>query len=209
MTYFNHHHRPQRGIIPMTTSASRTWLVSLEEAKTHLRIGHTEDDAYITRLTKAAQLVCEKLTGMVLTPCDFIMQCDEWSQTKEIPEISIIKTISYIKYMDASSPSVQQTWSASNYELINYSQRSRISLVDGSSYPTLRSGPGSIEMKFSAKPSWSANTLTALSEVAFQAVLITIADMYENRQSVIVGRIASSIPKTAQYLLDTLKIQTL
>ena len=193
----------------MTTSASRTWLVSLEEAKTHLRIGHTEDDAYITRLTKAAQLVCEKLTGMVLTPCDFIMQCDEWSQTKEIPEISIIKTISYIKYMDASSPSVQQTWSASNYELINYSQRSRISLVDGSSYPTLRSGPGSIEMKFSAKPSWSANTLTALSEVAFQAVLITIADMYENRQSVIVGRIASSIPKTAQYLLDTLKIQTL
>ena len=56
---------------------------------------------------------------------------------------------------------------------------------------------------------WSANTLTALSEVATQAVLITIADMYENRQSVIVGRIASSIPKTAQYLLDTLKIQTI
>jgi len=33
--------------------------------------------------------------------------------------------------------------------------------------------------------------------------------MYENRQSVIVGRIASSIPRTAQFLLDTLKIQTL
>ena len=45
--------------------------------------------------------------------------------------------------------------------------------------------------------------------VAKQACLITIADMYENRQSVIVGRIASKIPKTAQYLLDTMKIQTL
>jgi hypothetical protein len=33
--------------------------------------------------------------------------------------------------------------------------------------------------------------------------------MYENRQSVIVGRIASTIPRTAQYLLDTLKVQVL
>ena len=209
MSYFNNHHKPQRGVIPMTTSGSRTWLVSLADAKEHLRIGHTDDDTYITRLTKAAQLVCEKLTGMVFTPCDFIMQCDNWEQTKEIPEVSIVKTITHIKYMDDADPSVQQTWADTNYQLANYSQRSRIALVDGEDYPDLRDGIGNIEIKFGAKPVWSANTLTALSEVATQAVLITIADMYENRQSVIVGRIASSIPKTAQYLLDTLKIQTI
>jgi hypothetical protein len=33
--------------------------------------------------------------------------------------------------------------------------------------------------------------------------------MYENRQSVVVGRIASRIPKTAEYLMNTLKVQTL
>mgnify|MGYP003646413079 CR=1 FL=1 len=209
MSYFNNQHQPQRGIIPMTTSAGRTWLVSAADAKEHLRIGHTDDDTYITRLTKAAQLVCEKLTGMVFTPCDFILECDNWDQTKEIPEISLIKTIDYIKYMDDADPSAQQTWADTNYYLSYFSQRSRIALVDGSSYPNLRDGIGNIEIKFGAKPNWSGNTLTALSEVATQAVLITIADMYENRQSVIVGRIASSIPKTAQYLLDTLKIQTL
>ena len=209
MSYFNNQHQPQRGIIPMTTSASRTWLVSAADAKEHLSIGHTDDDTYITRLTKAAQLVCEKLTGMVFTPCDFIMECDNWDQTKEIPEVSLIKTISYIKYWDDADPSAQQTWPIQHYELSYFSQRSRIALVAGSSYPNLRDGIGNIEIKFGAKPNWSGNTLTALSEVATQAVLITIADMYENRQSVIVGRIASSIPKTAQYLLDTLKIQTL
>ena len=209
MSYFNNHHMPQRGIIPMTTSDSRNWLVSLADAKEHLRVGHTDDDAYITRLTKAAQLVCEKLTGSVFSPCDFVMQCDNWEQTKEIPDISVVKSITYIKYMDNANPSAEQTWADTNYYLVNYSQRSRIALVDGSDYPDLRDGIGNIEIRFIAKPLWSVNTLTALNEIAFQAILITIADMYENRQSVIVGRIASRIPKTAEYLLETLKVQTI
>jgi hypothetical protein len=33
--------------------------------------------------------------------------------------------------------------------------------------------------------------------------------MYENRQSVIVGKIVSTIPKTAEYLMNPYKIQTL
>ena len=112
---------PQRGIIPMTTSDNRIWLVSLSEAKEHLRIGHTDDDTYITRLSQAAQLVCEKLTGTVFTPCDFILECDNWEQTKEIPDISVVKTIAYIKYMDDQKPSVQQTLNTVSYQLANYS----------------------------------------------------------------------------------------
>lgn len=209
MSYFNNHHKPQRGIIANTTSGSRTWLVSLSNAKEHLRIGHTDDDAYITRLTKAAQLVCEKLTGSVFTDASYTLQCDNWEQTKEIPEISSVHSITHIKYMDDQTPSAQQTWSNTNYYLVNYSQRSRIALVDGSDYPDLRDGIGNIDVTFAAKPVWNLGTTTDLSEIATQAVLITLADMYENRQSVIVGRIASKIPQTAQYLLDTLKIQTI
>ena len=193
----------------MSTSSGRTWLVSLADAKEHLRIGHSDDDAYIERIIKASQLLCEKLTGTVFTPCDYIMECDTWEQTKEIPEVSGIKLITYIKYMDDSDPSVEVTWSDSNYYHVFYSQRSRIALVDGKDYPNLREGIGNIEIKFTAKPMWSLNTLTALQELAYQAVLITVADMYENRQSVIVGRIASRIPKTAEYLLAQLKVQTL
>ena len=134
MSYFNNHHMPQRGIIPMTTSDSRNWLVSLADAKEHLRVGHTDDDAYITRLTKAAQLVCEKLTGTVFTPCDFVLQCDNWEQTKEIPDISVVKSITYIKYMDDANPSAEQTWADTNYYLVNYSQRSRSRLGSKRNY---------------------------------------------------------------------------
>ena len=206
---FNKHHLPQRGITPDTTSAARTWLVDLATAKEHLRIGHTDDDTYITRLTKAAQLVCESLTGIVFTNITMEMQCDNWEQTLEIPQVTAIKAISSIKYMNDADPSVLTTWASGNYYLVNQSNRSRIGLTPGSSYPSLRSGIGDIIIKMDANPPWNIKTTTDLSEVAVQAVLITISDMYENRQSVVVGRIASRIPKTAEYLLNTLKVQTL
>jgi hypothetical protein len=80
----------------------------------------------------------------------------------------------------------------------------RITLIDGKTYPSLRNGTGNIKVLFTTD-SYNAGFDT----VAAQAIKIMITDMYENRQSVIVGRIASSIPKTSQYLLDTIKIQTL
>tara|TARA_R100000781_G_scaffold26759_2_gene19852 strand:- start:6834 stop:7475 length:642 start_codon:yes stop_codon:yes gene_type:complete len=204
---FNANHLPQRGIIPITPSGERTWLVSLETAKDHLRIGHTSDDTYITRLTKAAQLLCENYTGQVFSIANFELTCDTWEQTKEIPEVSGVRSITHIKYYDVDD--ALQTWGATEYYLDSGSQRSRICLKPDKDYPDLRDGIGNIKVTFEARPTWDIQETTSLSEVATQAVLITIADMYENRQSVIVGRIASSIPKTSEYLLNTLKIQTL
>tara|TARA_R110002124_G_scaffold213954_1_gene379966 strand:+ start:55 stop:699 length:645 start_codon:yes stop_codon:yes gene_type:complete len=201
---------PQRGLIPHTiTSNDRDWLVSVDQAKEHLRIGHTDDDTYITRLTKSAQMVCENLTGLTFTPMTYDLTCDNWEQTKEIPDVSAVSEIHHIKYYDSASPSVFQTWSSAQYYLDNGSQRSRITLDDNYSYPDLRDGTGNIVVSFSTRSPWDLKQTTSFNEVAFQAVLITISDMYENRQSVIVGRIASSIPRTAQFLLNTLKIQTI
>jgi len=202
--YLNNEQLPQRGVIPDINSAARQWLVSLSAAKEHLRVGHNDDDAYITRLTHAAQLVCEHLTGGTFTANAYVLFCDNWEQTKEIPEVSNASIITQITYKNTAN--VTTVWSAANYYLASGSQRSRIGLKDGKSYPDLYDGIETVQVKFTTDPIWGR---TNLNEVAFQAVLITISDMYENRQSVIVGRIASSIPRTAQFLLDTLKIQTL
>jgi uncharacterized phiE125 gp8 family phage protein len=40
-----------------------------------------------------------------------------------------------------------------------------------------------------------------------QAVLITIGNWYENRQTVITGRTATELPLSSQYLLEQYKIQ--
>ena len=203
--FFYNQKLPQRGITPITPSIERRWLVSLDQAKEHLRVGHNDDDVYITRLTHAAQLVCESLSGAEFTPMTYVFSCDNWQQTKDVPQVSTVGTIDSISYKNTSGGLT--VWNPSNYYLANLSQRSRIELVDGMSYPDLYDGIQNITITFSTIPVWGKTT--DLNEVAFQAVLITISDMYENRQSVIVGRIASSIPRTAQFLLDTLKIQTL
>ena len=53
------------------------------------------------------------------------------------------------------------------------------------------------------------DSISDIPDPIIQAIKIMVSDMYENRQSVIVGKIVSEIPKTAEYLMQPYKIQTL
>lgn len=199
---------PSRDIVPMTKFSDRTWLVSTSEAKEHLRVSFSDDDTYILRLTQAAQMFCETYTGQVFTPMTYTLFSDDWEGTMIIPNVSSIDSINSIKYWDDATPSVQQTWSATEYGLAKDIDRSRIYVKDTYSYPNLRNGLSNVEVEFDCEAPWERNSSdSGLDMLAKQAILITIADMYENRQSVVVGRIASSIPRTAEYLLDSMRIQ--
>ncbi len=44
-------------------------------------------------------------------------------------------------------------------------------------------------------------------EIIKQAILLTIGNFYENRNSVIIGRIATELPQNVKWLLDTYKVQ--
>ena len=200
-TSWDANHLPQRGLTRVTIPDERAWLVSLADAKEHLRIGFSDDDTYISTLCRAAQLTCEYFSNIDFTPCAWKFTCDDWDQTKWIPHQKC-RTITGIKYYDDNG--ISTIWGATDYYVDAGSLPVRITLVDGKTYPSLRNGTGNITIDFTTDEYENRNNM-----VAAQAVLITIADMYENRQSVVVGRIASKIPKTAQYLLDTIKIQTL
>ena len=194
---------PQIGLQRAAESRS-TWAVSTSEAKEHLRVDHSDDDTYILALTKAAQLVCEHFCNFDFTPCEWKFQCDTWSQVYDVP-YSGINEISSIEYMDVSNSVVTVT--SSDYYFKPHIQPNSISFVDGYNYPSLYNGTGGIVVTFTTR--FGLSSESTFNVICKQAVLMTIADMYENRQSVIVGRIASSIPKTVEYLLSTLKIQVL
>jgi uncharacterized phiE125 gp8 family phage protein len=203
-TPFTWNNLPQRGLRKKSESeATRTWLVSLSEAKEHLRVLHSDDDTYIQSLIYASQMTCETFCNIDFTPQDWEFTCDLWEQTLQIP-VQRVRTITSIAYYSDASPSVQTVWPTSSYYLDSGSMPCRITLEDGKTYPSLRNGTGNIVINFSTD-----NLDTGFSSHAKQAVLITIADWYENRQSVVVGRIASQIPKTAEYLMSAVKVQTL
>ncbi len=200
---FSANHLPQRGLKRTTKSGSRLYLVTLDEAKQHLRIAHSDDDAYIINIIQAAQLTAEYQCNVDFTICQWLFTCDLWSQTISIPYGQVDKILK-IEYWDDQSTSALQVLNNSNWYLDNGSEPARITMVDPYNYPSLRNGTGNIRISFSTQ-----NINVFYQQVAKQAVLIMLTDMYENRQSVIVGRIASTIPRTAQFLLDTIKVQTL
>ena len=200
---FNANHLPQRGIQRVTESPNRAYVVSLDEAKQHLRIAHGDDDQYIDNLIRAAQLTAEYQCNIDFTKCVWSFTCDIWSQTMDIPYADV-NTVNRIQYYNDASPSILTSLPIANYYLDAGSIPNRITMVDPYDYPSLRNGTGNIIVEFSTK-----DIDNGYNEIAKQAVLIMLTDMYENRQSVIVGRIASVIPRTAKYLLDTIKIQQL
>ena len=202
-TPFTWNNLPQIGLRRDEFDIAREMIVSLSEAKTHLRILHTDDDTYITSLIKAAQLTAEYYCNTDFTSCNWTYTCDLWNQTQKLPHGQWFKILN-IKYYDDNG--VQQTWAATEYDVDIGTIPNRITLKQNKTYPSLRDGVANITISL---VSTGENYNNNYTEVAKQAVLIMLTDMYENRQSVVVGRIASSIPKTSQYLLDTLKIQTL
>ena len=191
---------PLRNLRRVTAAADRTFALTLDEAKTHLRITHSTDDTYITSLIQAAQYTAEYYANKDFTACDWLFIADTWSQTQQLP-YGVWRTITVIKYYDDDG--VQQAWDASNYIFDPYGNPQRITLVDGKDYSSLRNGVSNIEVTITSQ------AMRGEVEIAIQAIKIMIADMYENRQSVIVGRIASQIPKTSEYLLQTLRNQEL
>ena len=78
---FTYNNLPQRGLKRI---GDRIFLVSVAEAKEHLRIGHSDDDNYILNLTKAAQLTAEYYSNTDFTAGTWLFTCDIWSQTQKI-----------------------------------------------------------------------------------------------------------------------------
>lgn len=200
---FSANHLPQRGLKRDINSDLRRWVVSLAEAKEHLRISHGDDDAYITNIIQAAQLTAEYQCNVDFTVCSWRFTCDLWQQTISIP-YSQVDRVTRIEYYNDASPSVLTVLPLTEWYLDKGSTPARITMNDPYDYPSLRNGTGNIIISFNTQ-----DIDVTFNQVAKQAVLIMLTDMYENRQSVIVGRIASTIPRTAQFLLDTIKVQTL
>lgn len=169
--------------------------VTTAEAKTHLRIDHTDDDTYIGSLITAARNIAENYTNRA-----FYTQT--WVQTmsyfpREILELKrgYVQSVSSLKYYnDANS---QVTWASSNYT-VNTS--GDIGYIDADNdFPTdLYDRSDAIEITYVS--GWSQ--IADIPQAIKQAILLIVGHLYENRQDVIVGSQVNQLPLASQYLLN-------
>lgn len=86
---------------------------------------------------------------------------------------------------------------------LNY-EPSQIQLVDGQSFPDITKRNDAVICRYTVGYGSSASDVP---EIIKQAILLTIGNFYQNRNSVVIGRIATELPQNVKWLLDTYKVQ--
>ena len=178
-------------------------IVSTADLKTHLRITFSDDDTYIATLGKAAVNMIEEFCNIYLNPTVLTQYGNKFSDLTILYKSPVSSSVSpVVKY---TTGGVLTTLASSEYEFVPLIKPARLYPDQGISLPATDDLFQAWQIEYTAGYPTTADIPDAL----IQAIKITVSDMYENRQSVIVGKIASEIPKTAEYLMNPYKIQTL
>ena len=176
-------------------------LFTTAEAKDFLKVDTTADDTLIDSLIKAATQSCQIFTNRYFLDTRVTQYSDNWFEFYRLYKSPVI-AITHVKYYDTND--TLQTLASSNYILDNISQPARIGISIDGTLPNLADRINAVEVKYSVG---YGELSSDVPEGIKQAVLITIGNWYENRQTVITGRTATELPLSSQYLLEQYKIQ--
>lgn len=176
-------------------------VVSLAQLKEHLKITFSNDDSYIQDLGLAAQQRLEDFCNIFILETSLVQYGNTFNDLNILYKSPLLNDTFAVKYKSGGA------WVdfTSSSELVWKLKPSRIYLKDNNSIPTTDDVFQAWKCEY--KAGW--NNVQAVPQPIIQAIKIMVADMYENRQSVIVGKIVSEIPRTAQYLMNPYKVQTL
>ena len=176
-------------------------LFTTSEAKDFLKVDTTADDTLIDNLIKAATQSCQIYTNRYFMTTLVTQYSDNWMEFYRLYKSPVVG-ITHVKYYDTND--TLQTLNASNYILDGVSEPARIGISVTGTLPDLSDRINAVQVKYNVG---YGDTSNQVPEGIRQAVLITIGNWYENRQSVISGRTATELPLSSQYLLKQYKVQ--
>lgn len=186
------------GLIQLTPPAEEP--VTLDEAKLHLRVTDTAQDALITSLIQAAREHAET----ALTHRAFITQ--QWRLTLDefpahdlfirLPKPPLV-SVEAVRYTDGNG--ALQVWDPANYAVDTGSLPGKIDLGYGLYFPIGRYQANAIQIDFTCGYGAAADVPEAIKT----AIKLLVAHWYENREPVNVGNLTTSLQFTVDALLGT------
>ncbi len=179
-----------------------TGIITTAEAKTHLKVDTTADDTLIGNLIAAAVQSAQIFTNRFFITTQITQYGDKWDDIKVLFK-SKVSTVQTVKYYDSDNS--LQTLSTDIWLADTKHQPARRGLKPNKDFPQLADRINAIEVQYKVG---YGDTAADVPQGIKQACLLTIGNWYQNRQEVIVGRIATELPKSAQYLLEQYKVQT-
>lgn len=173
--------------------------VSLEEAKKHCRVDWNDDDALIGLYIKAATAHCDGnrgVLGRAIVNQQWELYYDAFPcGPMQIP-LGPLVSVDSVEYVDATT-GLYVTWAGTNYAVDLASFEGWISPVDA--WPTPRETMNAVRVTFTA--GHGADVPADIKAM----LLMLIGHWYQNREAVVVGSPANSMPLTFESLLTTIR----
>ena len=166
--------------------------LTLSEAKSHLRVPHDADDAYITSLiTRAADYIeGYHSSALALNAQTWEMHLDGFPSVITIP-IWPVQSVSSITYRDDEGN--EQT--LTEFDADAKGNPATITPNPGASFPQTDGKFNSVTVTFVAG-------FTRVPGDLLQAMLLLIGHWYENREAVNVGNIVNEYPLAFEAILN-------
>jgi uncharacterized phiE125 gp8 family phage protein len=179
--------------------------VTLAEAKLHLRVDGTDDDTLITGYIGAARSWAEGFLGRSIVTQTRTVWMDSFPTDPIELLHSPVQSVTFVKYYDEDN--VQQTLSASVYEVDTKDIPPRIYLADGQSWPATWNKRNAVQIEFVAGYGLPSTGMPVpIPKEIPLAIKHLVATWYATRESVVTGTIVSQVPQTCEALLWPLRI---
>lgn len=177
--------------------------VTVAQAKTHCNVSHSDDDILFSALVSAAREACEDETGRCFTWSTYELRLDAFPKEIRLPRPPLIR-VNSIRYVDEDG--VTQTLGSDNWQLDDSSEPARIRPAYEMSWPATRRQMNAVTVSYVSgypidEAGSPADYAVNVPPTIIQAIKITIAHLYVNREPVNVGNIVNEIPMSAKWLL--------
>jgi uncharacterized phiE125 gp8 family phage protein len=179
------------------TAAPATEPISLAEAKAHLRVDATDEDALIGSLISAGRLLVERTMGLALITQGWSYYLDHWPQSCCISlPLAPVQAVSAVTLYDADdAPTV---FDAGSYAVDVMSEPAR-SVLQGATPSVATRVFNGFKVAFTAGFGDAAEDVPAPIR---HAVTLLVAHWFERREPVVLGAGPQEVPATVAGLLQ-------
>ena len=179
--------------------------LTLEEAKQHIRIDDTANDAYIQDLIHAVTSHVEGYLGRTLITTTYSWHQDRfpgWGSGVMFVPRPKLQSVESITYVNQSGDST--TWGSTFYTVDTVSQPGRIQPAWQETWPIARRQHNAITVKYDA--GYGDDAKDVPMDIR-RGMLFMLGHLYENRQDVVVGTgFSVNVPKASEWLIDPHRI---
>ena len=157
-------------------------LLSISEAKEHLRVDTNTDDVLISAYVEAVNDMLDAKwgeLGRALVTQTWAAKLNGFPYGDIVLPIAPVQIVTSIKYQDAND--TEQTVASANYRLINRSEYAFIELASGASWPQTLNQTDVVTITFDA--GYGASAMDVPEGIRMAARLM-VAHWYENREAV-------------------------